>query len=291
MKIAADRSQNHRPFMLELNYRKAAPASVGFQSHDNYEIFYFHEGNGYYLIGDSILSLKPGTLIIMHGLTMHSPCMLGENDYVRTLINFDPSGIRPIADSMLSFNLFRCFERIYNGVALLQDEAKEEFEQILARMHCFNQPSETHQYSRFLLAFIELLILVDGQFSKKMLMHANREHISEKAKTVQCVITFLEQNYTEDLTLDTLSHMLNFNKYYLSRVFKEVTGLTVFQYVYRRRVNAAKIILISDETTSITEIAHHIGFINASHFCKTFKAHSGQTPERYRRIMHGAALL
>lgn len=105
---------------------------------------------------------------------------------------------------------------------------------------------------------------------------------STKQHHVQNIITYIEQHYAKELTLDHLQHALHLNKYYLSKSFKEVTRTTIFQYLLERRIYAAKLLLV-DSQAKITDISLEVGFKHLAHFSRAFKQITGVTAEQYRR--------
>ncbi|MGV2643813.1 helix-turn-helix domain-containing protein, partial [Clostridium perfringens] len=111
----------------------------------------------------------------------------------------------------------------------------------------------------------------------------DQDSISEKERHVQHVVSFVEENYMQDLTLEQIARDMHITKHYLSSLFKEVTGTTVVKYLYHRRINQAKILLRLHPHLSITEISQAAGFKHLSHFSRMIKAMLGTTPEYYRR--------
>ncbi|MBU9744549.1 AraC family transcriptional regulator [Diplocloster agilis] len=96
------------------------------------------------------------------------------------------------------------------------------------------------------------------------------------------VLNYLEQNYMYPLCLKDISGLVHLNPRYLSRLFKEATGLTIQQYLIRLRIGKAKK-LLSATSHSITDIALETGFCDCQHFCKVFKQLEGITPTQYGR--------
>jgi len=135
-------------------------------------------------------------------------------------------------------------------------------------------------YDRFTLRFMDLMYFVGGLCS--MQVH-DREHRSEKERYVQRVISFLEDHYAEEITLETIASSLHLSKPYLSNLFKEVTGTTVFKYLYNRRINQAKIWLRLKPSCSVSDIGRMVGFRHLAHFSRLFKAVEGCSPEAYRK--------
>lgn len=86
---------------LEYSYRSTSifnpGKSDGFHSHPHYEIYYFHDGECTYIIGDRVYNLEPGDLVLMHGLTLHRPHPKPGSAYERSTLHFDPSAIRKAA--------------------------------------------------------------------------------------------------------------------------------------------------------------------------------------------------
>lgn len=268
--------------MVRFEYRKTEPIASVFHSHANYEIFYFHEGRGNYLIGGNIYSLSPGDLILMHGMTLHCPNMDESYKYVRTVIGFDPTYIRTIAGPLLKVNLLDPFEQLKNCRFPLQDEARSRFEALLAEMNGFHERTDAVSADRFTLSLIGLLLEIYDIGQKPQ--GRGQDVSSEKEQTVQKAISYLEEHYVDDVHLDDLGEHLHLNKHYLARTFRDITGVTIFTYLYRRRVNQAKIKFLLERELSVTDVCFQVGFKNLSHFSRVFKQQVGQTPEQFRRM-------
>ncbi len=69
---------------------------------------------------------------------------------------------------------------------------------------------------------------------------------------------------------------------YFSRTFKELTGLSPMAYFQRRRVQHASWLLLN-ANSSVTEVAHELGFYDAAHFSRLFKRYQGMAPRAYRK--------
>ncbi|MGB3986308.1 MAG: helix-turn-helix transcriptional regulator, partial [Limnochordia bacterium] len=72
------------------------------------------------------------------------------------------------------------------------------------------------------------------------------------------------------------------SQYYLSRMFKTVTGLTLIEYLNTIRIQEAQK-LLADENLSITEIASLVGYDSQTYFGRMFKRITGLTPREYRK--------
>lgn len=95
------------------------------------------------------------------------------------------------------------------------------------------------------------------------------------------VIDFIEGHLTEDLDLDMVADAVHYSKYHLHRLFVNEVGLTIHDYVQRRRLTeAARLLVFSDK--SILEIALLAGYESQQAFTSIFKEMYKKTPGQYR---------
>lgn len=92
------------------------------------------------------------------------------------------------------------------------------------------------------------------------------------------VHTYLTSN---DLNVSTIAEHFGLNKAYLSRIFKESTGMNLLEYIQRTRVDAAKEMLC---TRSVKETAAETGFGDMQSFVRAFKKYEGITPAEYKKL-------
>ncbi len=98
---------------------------------------------------------------------------------------------------------------------------------------------------------------------------------------VQKVITQIDLDLTADLSLKTQAKLQNVNASYLSSLFKKETGMTLTEYVNKKRIDQA-IFLLNSTSMQIQTIALYCGIPDVNYFTKTFKKYIGKTPREYR---------
>ena len=96
------------------------------------------------------------------------------------------------------------------------------------------------------------------------------------------ICDYIGAHCSEDLNLETISHMSGFSKFHFSRLFKEYTDYNFSDYLCIRRIKAAEA-LLEDPDYSITEVALNSGFASISTFNRIFKQKKGITPSEYRK--------
>ncbi|MDF2662213.1 MAG: AraC family transcriptional regulator, partial [Paenibacillus sp.] len=97
--------------------------------------------------------------------------------------------------------------------------------------------------------------------------HAKRLIVSEPVGTV---------------SLTSIADRLNLNPAYLSRIFKEYTGVTFTDYVIQTRVSRSKELLLHTEL-KVQDISEQLGYAKVNHFIKLFKDMTGITPGEFRK--------
>ena len=93
---------------------------------------------------------------------------------------------------------------------------------------------------------------------------------------------YLDSNYSDSITLDSLARFAHMNKYYLVHAFTHYTGVSPINYLNARRLQASKYLLVSTDYP-ITQIAASVGFSSPSYFSQVFKKNTGITPKVYRK--------
>ncbi len=95
------------------------------------------------------------------------------------------------------------------------------------------------------------------------------------------VLEIIDQEYAQPLSLTMLSSRVCVHPTYLSNLFKKQVGLTLIEYINRRRIEQAKK-LLEDPLNKIFWISEQVGFINQRYFSQVFKRITGLTPVEYR---------
>lgn len=101
---------------------------------------------------------------------------------------------------------------------------------------------------------------------------------------IEPVIKEIETKYEEKLTAADLAAAVYVTPQYLSRLFQQYLGCSVYEYLILFRISKAKEFLLNVPELEIGHIAHQVGFEDASHFIHMFRKHTGVTPREFRRL-------
>lgn len=118
-----------------------------------------------------------------------------------------------------------------------------------------------------------------------MLEQINQLKNSKHYHLVEKMQEHIKLNYRDcNLNVESIAGMAGYTSYYFSKIFKELTGMNVVDYIKQIRINKAKELLRNEEI-KVSDIPELIGFTNSGHFYSTFKKDVGLTPSAYREYV------
>lgn len=92
---------------------------------------------------------------------------------------------------------------------------------------------------------------------------------------------YIDRHYKEPITLQSIGEALHYSPYYLSHIFKEMSGYSPVQYLLRRRIGEAQTLLINTDLP-VSKIAEQVGYETQSYFNLQFTKYVGMPPKRFR---------
>lgn len=99
---------------------------------------------------------------------------------------------------------------------------------------------------------------------------------------VDSAIRYIDEHVCSKISIDDLAECAHANRSYLSAKFKKETGLSIMEYINKKKIEEAERLLrFSDK--SLIAIASYLSFSSQSHFQNTFKKVTGKTPTQYQR--------
>lgn len=110
------------------------------------------------------------------------------------------------------------------------------------------------------------------------------EHsLAQYTKPVQKIKKYIDHNYEQPITIETLASECFLSPNYLSKAFRRQVGLSPRHYLTQKRLEEARKLLCSTKLT-IQEISARTGFGDVNYFIRQFKVNYGDTPQKYRII-------
>ncbi len=113
-------------------------------------------------------------------------------------------------------------------------------------------------------------------------LHQIREEREKQTLTVlDRAQGYIQERFTEDLSLEEVADFVHLNAHYFSKIFKQQTGSTFIDYVTKLRIDKAKS-LMSSEHLSLKEVCYKVGYNDPNYFSRVFKKVTGITASEFR---------
>lgn len=238
-------------------------------NHDHYEIYLFLEGDTRYKIEKDIYTMQPNDMIIVRKHEMHRICHNSNSRYHRMNLKLMPEFFQQFHCEEYESQFLNTQSGISHKISAKQVRAIGLYDAFL-RLRKYSEAYTQDPLSPILIAVLtEVLYLIH-----KIPRFAPPD-ITDNP--MQPLLQYLNQHYTETITLDMLQQQFFMSKYYLCRSFHKATGLTIHEYLCRKRLTRVR--ELTAEGRNITEAAHLSGFHDYSSFYRAYRKEYGTSPK------------
>ncbi len=104
---------------------------------------------------------------------------------------------------------------------------------------------------------------------------------NEYSTYIENCLKYISKNYLHKLTIQEIADHINISVSHLSRIFKQETSISLNKYITQIRIEKVRELLANTDL-SIEEISNKTGFYDATYLCKSFKKHTGLSPNAFR---------
>lgn len=237
-------------------------------THTMYEMYFFINGQGNFLIENTMHKLIPGDLLLLRPGEHHHFIPLSPDVYERCCVHFDAALMAGYPQLLVPFN-----EREAGSFNLLRMD-RDMFFRLIQQMDeavCISE-----EFRRPMIEFVlgEMLTCV-------ALCAKNREQFvggDHMPSLVEKMLQYIHEHLTEPLNLDILSEQVFMTKPHISRVFKSAMKIAPMEYVTRQRIQLAQRYL--REGVGAEETAVRCGFGDYSSFYRAYRRIMGRAPRK-----------
>lgn len=249
-------------------------------SHGFFEL-YLYLGDGMtHFIGDQNYRLSAGDIMLIDRSVFHRTVYADSvKNHERILVSFDEAALGPIRGggaAERAVKLFRLRKLKFAG----SDDHAAAVGRLVRLNETFERGEPPFCPLMCRLQLCEFLLLL-CTLEERGRISAAAEPLGAAEKRVADIIAYLDANFTDGISLELLARRFYTGKYALCHAFKRTTGITVVQYLNRRRLAEAARLLAAGPA-GVTEAAQAAGFNSLSHFNEQFRKTYGCTPTRYR---------
>ncbi len=238
--------------------------------HSKHEIYFVEKGKTQYFVGSEIYFLNTGDLMFVPKGEFHKTD-IGKDSTERLLLVFD--------DDFLGSEYAEYLNELRNDKHIrIAPEKLYKIKEIYEKIEHENHHHRDSYLEMERLYLRQLLILI-----KRYRIKEKASELNESYQLIQNCATYISENYHEDLSLDYLSKKYALSRSHFSKLFKQVTGVGLSEYINITRVTAAQNLLSKSEL-SVTEVASLCGYNDSNYFAAVFKKIKGITPKKYSLI-------
>lgn len=236
-----------------------------FHTHHFTELFFVVNGEGNFLFRDKTYRIKAGDLVIIPPYMEHTEQSIKGTPLEYYVIGVDGVSFQH-ADDQTNVQVFCNF----SNKSLIAD--------LLGQM-LYEVRNPAYGSDKICQNLLEILLLRIIRYQHVIPVPLTSTYMTKECARIK---EFLDSNYSEHITLDTLTELTHMNKYYMAHSFAKYTGKSPIQYLNQRRMEAA-CTLLKDTDHSIASISASVGFSSQSYFTQAFRKKYGITPIKYRQ--------
>ncbi len=264
-------------FFMERKAVSSPKPSQNYHYHDCYEMYYLYSGERYYFIENKTYHVEKGALVFIEPYTIHCSANFEEYGFDRMLLNFKSEFIDELLRAVGAEDPFECYEKSSHVIQL--DLYERRFVEILLAAMAKEYSADDASQAYLKTSLVQLLLFIsknEHQLEAPPFDYANPTH-----RMVSEITGYINNNYSEDITLDKIASMFHISPCYFSRAFKRDTGFSFTEYLNNVRIKEVQK-LLDHSDMSILEISEAVGFNSNTHFGRVFKNIIGMSPLAYK---------
>ncbi len=249
-----------------------------YHSHDFHKIVVLISGNVTYHIEEKAYMLQPGDMLLVGSTEIHKPKIDPNSVYERYVLWVYPEFLE--RNNTGETNLLQCFHKAKDSQQHLIRQSTSNGEAIIGLLDRMEKAVSSNEYGDDILArttFIQLMVIINRLYAKA----GNEKTVNCYHETISEIISFINNNIREELSIDSISAAFFMSRYALMHKFKQETGSTVYDYIIRKRLAMARTLI--RRGGPITRISQECGFRDYSSFERAFKKNFGITPREYSK--------
>lgn len=251
-------------------------------SHIRFEITLITDGSGIYTVGDKTYTISPNKIFVFSSNEQHCVTKVGKNGLKMINLHFEPRFLWGRSfDSLSAENANFCFQHSIDFENCISAERSKQLGKLfltITEEFASKQPEYTLQIKNLLNMIIIELIRKHGYSDPATPIS------KDKYRVIRQTVKYIDANFQENLTLEKLAGISGMTPNYFSSLFRKISGITLWDYINSRRIDAAMNLLRTDKSRNILDIAARCGYNNTANFNKIFKKTTGMTPKEYREI-------
>ncbi len=275
----------HRHFNMAMAF-SMPNYSIGMHMQEFFEVNIITRGSGMHYIEENKVPATVGDVFIIPPLVNHGYAGGEGFDVFHVLISkrFMEKNVSDLGPLPSFYTLFEAEPRMRQsiGTPLYLSLSGEQFEKIsalLEKMKRYKNKSDITDALILENMTMVLIALLCRTYTENESNHGT-PYARADADFMKS-LAYIEERYFEKITVSTLAEIARLSRSAYIRKFKEICKMPPAEYITKRRLDAAEL-LLKNSSLSIARVAEHTGFYDTAHFTKTFIAKRGISPSAVR---------
>ncbi len=238
-------------------------------SHEWLEILYIISGKGTYMVEGNQYPIEDGDIFILRPAEMHKLQIEADSNYERMVIHFSPELIKKHTHHDLLHAFYDRPLGAHNRFASNEESTKL----LQAAFSGFDFENISDPKLNLLGRLIIFLTAIDGIYRVQ-----RHQRIHNPAEGFQSqLLEYVNEHLFEDISVQSVADAFYRSRSQVSRVFRQATDTSLWEYVTIKRLMAARTMIQRGESAS--KACSACGFSEYSSFYRAYKAHFGHSPK------------
>lgn len=247
-----------------------------FHNHDFYEMYLLVSGKVVYKTEGNEFHLRPGDILFINIGQRHCPFLIDPSvPYERIVLHVNPMFLNRLSDNEV--NLEECFTRDNYVVYHFTQDVQDNIRLLLGKLFTLQN---TKQFGYYLLsqAYLTELFVEINKYNNDKTVYTLSSDMKNQ-QMIAVIKQYILEHLDEEITIDDLAEYACLSRCHFMHTFKNITGISAYQYIQKMRLKAAKSLIKKGKP--LTDASLECGFNDYSSFYRAFRKEYKQSPRQY----------
>lgn len=276
--------QIDNPFVSRDAAREPTPASPRWHYHKEIEFLLILRGRMQVFLPEESHVIGPGDVLLIGSSQLHRTVRAGTDDVSYLVFQLDLDKYLDPGTAVYAKYFTEVIQPLnrLNYIFAERPDVREETARLIRDI--YREIGERDRGFEMAVSIrVREIFLLLLRSDRRQLIPALEDPALER---VQPALQYIEERLADKLSIEEVCKRVNLSYYYFVKTFKKAVGLSFTDYVNRKRIQKAELLLLTGQD-SVQAIAEAVGIPNMAHFYELFRRRNGCSPREYKSRMNG----